>query len=59
MYGVFGHKEIPAATFNETVKALKTNMMTLNNYLKGKYYLVGDNVTIADVMVAAYLIIPM
>jgi hypothetical protein len=23
MYGVFGHKEIPAAVFNETVKNLK------------------------------------
>ena len=58
MYGVFGHKEIGAPVFNETVKNLKTNMMTLNKYLDGKYYLVGDSVTIADVMVASYLIIP-
>jgi translation elongation factor EF-1beta len=34
-------------------------MMTLNKYLDGKFYLVGDNVTIADIMVAAYLIVPM
>lgn len=30
----------------------------MNKYLDGKYYLVGDSVTIADVMVASYLIIP-
>jgi len=59
MYGVFGHKELQAATFNEHVKTLKTNMMTLNNYLNGKYYLVGENVTIADIMVASYCVIPM
>lgn len=32
-------------------------MMALNNYLKDKYYLVGDNVTIADVIVATHLIL--
>lgn len=59
MYGVFGHKEMAAATFNEHIKTLKTNMMTLNKYLDGKYYLVGGNLTIADIMVASYLVIPM
>ena len=36
---------------------MKTEMMLLNNYLKDKYYLVGDNVTIADVIVATHLIV--
>lgn len=33
-------------------------MMVLNNYLKGKYYLVGNNVTIADIAMATHLSIP-
>lgn len=57
MYAVFGHRMVPQDKFSEYVKSMKTEMMVLNNYLKGKYYLVGDNVTIADVIVASHLIV--
>ena len=40
------------------MKKLKSHMKILNDYLDGKYYLVGDNVTIADIMVAMYLSLP-
>ena len=57
-YGVFGHKEMPQAQFTEVMKKLKEHMKILNSYLDGKYYLVGDNITIADIMVAMYLSVP-
>jgi len=40
------------------MKKLKAHMKILDSYLDGKYYLVGDNITIADIMVAMYLSIP-
>lgn len=58
IYGVMGHAQVPQAQFNETMKKLKAHMKILDSYLDGKYYLVGDNVTIADIMVAMYLQIP-
>lgn len=33
-------------------------MKVLDTYLNGKYYLVGDNVTIADLLLALYLMMP-
>jgi len=57
-YGVFGHKEIPQNNFADIVKEMKSKMKVLNDHLNGKYYLVGDNVTIADIMLAVYLIVP-
>lgn len=58
IYGVLGRKEITTEVFNEKVKALKSQLTVLNSYLKGKYYIVGDNVTIADIVIAVYLIMP-
>lgn len=58
IYGVFGRKEMPQAQFAETMKKLKSHMKILDSYLDGKYYLVGDNITIADIMVAMYLSLP-
>ena len=55
---VLGRKELPADAFTEKMKNFKNQLMVLNNYLKGKYYLVGDNVTIADVIIAIYLMTP-
>ena len=58
MYAAFGHTQIPQAQFADLMKKLKSHMKILNDYLDGKYYLVGDNVTIADIMVAMYLSLP-
>jgi len=57
-YGVFGRKEVSTDAFNNTMKNLKSQMKILNTHLEGNYYLVGDNVTIADLVMATYLIMP-
>ena len=49
---VFGHGEVSADVFNNAVKNLKSQMMVLNNHLDGKYFLVGDSITAADVVLA-------
>lgn len=57
-YGVMGRKELSANVFNNSMKELKSNIKVLDTHLSGNYYLVGDNVTIADIVLATYLVIP-
>jgi len=49
---VYGQLEVLQAEYNESMNKIKANAKTLNGVLNGKQWLVGDNVTLADIMVA-------
>jgi len=55
--GVFGNVEIPSATFAKDINFLKAQAKILNTYLKDRSFLVGDKMTIADAVVAGFLVI--
>ena len=59
MRGVFGHKETPVyqSAWNEAAKELKTQVKLINNQLSGKW-LVGNQMTLADIFVALALALP-
>jgi len=42
-------------TYNDAVKNLKTAVTVLNYHLQGKSYLVGEHLTVADVVVGLAL----
>merc|ERR1711998_364988 len=42
-------KDVDMKAFNESVEAVKKEVSVLNNALKGKKWLVGDSVTMADI----------
>ena len=52
-----GHTIIKADEFTAGVKELKAVCKVLNDHLKDKHFLVGDNLTIADVVVSCSLIV--
>ena len=52
-----GHKHDEAG-FKKAVPQLKSQVKILNDALKGKNYLVGDSVSIADICVVVSLILP-
>jgi elongation factor 1-gamma len=56
--GVFGHTAPQEAEYNDAVKAIKEAVKVLNTQLTGKDYLVGNTLTIADVVVAVSLVLP-
>jgi len=53
--GVFGCPGIQAADYNEQAKNLKAHMKILNTALEGRKWLVGDSVTLADIVLATAL----
>lgn len=53
VYAAFGHKTIPQTEFAAGLKTLKARAVYFNNALKGKYWLVGDRISVADVICAA------
>ncbi|CDW77312.1 elongation factor 1- [Stylonychia lemnae] len=58
VYAVFGHAVVETETFNTAIKDLKEHVRSLNTHLQGKTYLVGDRLTVADVVVAVALLLP-
>ena len=52
-----GHTIVKADEFAAGVKEVKAVCKVLNDHLKDKHFLVGDNLTIADVTVACALIV--
>jgi elongation factor 1-beta len=54
---VLGHTVVKQADFTAAVSKLKTHAKTLNSYLADKHFLVGENLTVADVIAACSLII--
>ncbi len=55
--GVFGWGAIDQTVFNDAVKELKQNVTILNVALQGKDYLVGNHLTVADLVVMNSLIL--
>jgi len=53
--GIFGWAEVTMADWNEASKNVKAHVKTLNTALEGKKWLVGNEMTIADVFVALML----
>jgi glutathione S-transferase len=50
-------KKLNSAKYNADLKKLKDEAKTLNTVLKGKKFLVGDSVTLAD-LVCGYVLTP-
>jgi elongation factor 1-gamma len=55
---VFGYGVIETEAFNNAIKELKEHVRALNTHLQGKTHLVGDRVTVADVVVGFSLMLP-
>jgi glutathione S-transferase len=59
MKGVFGNEDIFMSSWNEASKDLKAHCKVINNALEGKQWLVGNSITLADVLVASTLSLPL
>jgi len=55
--GIFGECEVMQDTWNNAMKDLKGHMKTIDNALKDKKWLVGSEMTIADVYMAVSLML--
>ena len=53
VYSAFGHKVIPQTEFAAGLKTLKAKAQAFNTALKGKHWLVGDRISVADVVCGA------
>jgi elongation factor 1-gamma len=53
--GIFGWAEVDKADWDQAGKDLKAHAKTLNTALEGKKYLVGNSVSLADLVVASML----
>lgn len=58
MKATFGWAVIESDVYNNSVKELKEAIKVLNTHLQGKDYLVGNHLTVADLIVACSLILP-
>jgi len=52
---IFGWAEVRKADYDEASKNIKAHVKTINSHLEGKKWLVGNEMTIADVVVSQYL----
>ena len=57
-YPTFGMKIVQATEYSKLLETLKNHLKVLDNALNGKQFLVGSQVTLADLNVAAILTIP-
>jgi len=53
---VLGHVVVPQKAFNGALTKLKSLCKVLDTHLKGKQYMVGGNVTVADILLATAFI---
>ena len=53
--GIFGWEPVTQEDYNEAAKNIKAHIKTINSALEGKKWLVGEEMTIADVVVAMFL----
>ena len=53
--GIFGWGEIKKEDYDTCSKDLKAHVKTLNTHLEGKKWLVGNEMTIADIIVSQFL----
>jgi glutathione S-transferase len=56
-YACLGHTTVDAEVHAKNVVALKAAVKVLNTHLEDNYFLVGDNLTVADVVAAGTLIL--
>jgi len=54
--GIFGNAQIFQAHWNDASKEVKASIKMINTALNGKKWLVGENVSVADIMVASTLL---
>lgn len=59
VYPVLGYMPFQKAAYEKAKTDLAAGLATLNDYLLTKTYLVGDQITLADITVASALIYPM
>jgi glutathione S-transferase/translation elongation factor EF-1beta len=57
VYAAFGHKEVPQADFAANLKILKSRAQHVNKALAGKHWMVGDRISVADVVCGAMWVI--
>jgi glutathione S-transferase len=55
---IFGWAPVDQEHYNNSIKELKEAIKVLNIHLQGKDYLVGNRLTIADIVAAVALILP-
>jgi len=55
---IFGHFKIDVDVYNNALKELKASLMLLNTHLQGKEFLVGNYLTVADVVATIALVLP-
>lgn len=53
----FGWSKIDSEVYNQAIKDLKEHIKLLNTHLQGKDYLVGNHLTVADIIVGLSLVI--
>jgi elongation factor 1-gamma len=58
-YPALGYMPFNKEAYEKAKKDLAAGLATLNNYLVDKTYLVGDQITLADITVASALLYPM
>ena len=52
---LFGHVQADADIYNDALKSVKDNIRVMETALKNKEYLVGNSITVADVVIAMSL----
>lgn len=57
-YAIFGWAPVETETYNTAVKDLKAVIISLNAHLQGKSYLVGERLTVADIVTVVSLLLP-
>ena len=57
LYAALGHSVVKQEVFTAAVAKVKSVMKVLNTHLADKHFLVGDNLTVADVVVANSLVV--
>lgn len=57
-YPTFGMKTITPTEFSKVFENFKNHVKVLENSLNGKQFLVGNQITLADLNVASMLTIP-
>jgi elongation factor 1-gamma len=54
---ILGYTQTDKESFETAVKLTKDHLKVLDNHLNGKQFLVGDNLTVADVIVSNFVLI--
>lgn len=58
LYRIFGYMEVDDEQYNEAKKDVEKFLTILDNYLLTRTYLVGNKITLADIVIGSTLVIP-